>query len=64
MHFIVRLVKRMASKGFDLFLDITQFDNNIKMAILRDPNNIEVRLIEMPDSYMNESGHQKQVINN
>ena len=54
----------MSSKGFDLFLDITQFDNNIKMAILRDPNNIEVRLIEMPDSYMNESGQQKQVWKN
>ena len=32
------------------------------MAMARDPNKIEVRLIEMPDGYMNEGSHQKQVI--
>jgi hypothetical protein len=59
VHFLSRLVKRLQSKAFDLTLDVTNFDS-VKMAILRDPNNLQVRLIEMPDTYLNESGS-KQV---
>lgn len=59
---ISRLVKKIASKGFDVVLDITTFDNNIKLSIIRDPNGIEVRLLEVPDSYMNDNG-KKQVSN-
>lgn len=60
VHLISRLIKKIASKGFDVILDITTFDNNIKLAIIKDPNGIEVRLLEIPDSYMNDNG-KKQV---
>jgi predicted enzyme related to lactoylglutathione lyase len=55
VHFLARLLKRMNSKGFEIVLDITSFEN-VKIAILKDPNNIQIRLIEMPDGYLNEQG--------
>ncbi|KAJ3000578.1 hypothetical protein HDV02_004873 [Globomyces sp. JEL0801] len=58
VHFLPRLIKRMVAKGFELVLDIMAFDG-VKMAIMKDPNNIQIRLIEMPDNNLNENG-QKQ----
>jgi hypothetical protein len=55
VHFLPRILKRMESKGFEIVLDITSFEN-VKIAILKDPNQIQIRLMELPDSYLNDSG--------
>ncbi|KAJ3315626.1 hypothetical protein HDV04_002040 [Boothiomyces sp. JEL0838] len=54
VHFLQRLVKRMASKNYEVEMDVTNFDG-VKLAIMRDPNNIQIRFVEMPDSYLNDS---------
>ncbi|KAJ3272251.1 hypothetical protein HDV01_005790 [Terramyces sp. JEL0728] len=54
VHFLQRLVKRMSSKNYEVEMDVTNFDG-VKLAIMRDPNNIQIRFIEMPDSYLNDS---------
>ncbi|EGF80343.1 hypothetical protein BATDEDRAFT_88835 [Batrachochytrium dendrobatidis JAM81] len=53
VHFIHRLVKRFSAKGYDIVLPPTELDS-MKLCILKDPNGIEVRLYDMPDSLLNE----------
>ena len=59
VHFIERITKRLNSKGFYVS-SIMDFDTT-KMVICRDPNGIQVRLIEMNESYLN-MNNKKQVI--
>ncbi|KAJ3294544.1 hypothetical protein HK104_003508 [Borealophlyctis nickersoniae] len=59
VHFVVRLVKRLSAKGFHLKLaplDVAE----VKMCILEDPNGLEVRLMELTDSQLNEASTKKQ----
>ncbi|KAJ3401946.1 hypothetical protein HDU80_005561 [Chytriomyces hyalinus] len=48
VHFLPRIIKRLASKGFETTLPITSFQS-AQIAILTDPNGIEVRLIELTE---------------
>ncbi|KAJ3214478.1 hypothetical protein HDU81_001692, partial [Chytriomyces hyalinus] len=48
VHFLPRIIKRLASKGFETTLPITSFQS-AQIAILIDPNGIEVRLIELTE---------------
>ncbi|ORY47260.1 hypothetical protein BCR33DRAFT_678118 [Rhizoclosmatium globosum] len=49
VHLLPRLVKRLAQKGFVCSLPITPFQG-AQIAILQDPNGIEVRLIELTEA--------------
>ncbi|KAI9217708.1 hypothetical protein BC828DRAFT_246612 [Blastocladiella britannica] len=56
VHFLPRIIKRLHSKGFRAILAFTTVptDAAISYAIYLDPNGIELRLVEMPDVYLNE----------
>ncbi|RKO84763.1 hypothetical protein BDK51DRAFT_47782 [Blyttiomyces helicus] len=60
VHFLSRLVGRLKGKGFQITaspVDISE----VKICIARDPNGIEVRLIELSDLQLNEEATRKQV---
>ncbi|KAJ3072644.1 hypothetical protein HDU98_003222 [Podochytrium sp. JEL0797] len=48
VRFLSRVIKRLASKGFETSLPATSFQG-AQIAILTDPNEIEVRLIELTE---------------
>ncbi|TPX70464.1 hypothetical protein SpCBS45565_g01799 [Spizellomyces sp. 'palustris'] len=59
VHFVHRLAKRLSIKGFEIVLaplDIAE----VKMCITRDPNGLEVRLMELTDSQLNVPSTKKQ----
>ncbi|KAI9016941.1 hypothetical protein BC832DRAFT_285 [Gaertneriomyces semiglobifer] len=59
VHFVHRLAKRLDAKGFDIVLaplDIAE----VKMCIVRDPNHLEIRLMELTDSQLNLASTRKQ----
>ncbi|KAJ3411869.1 hypothetical protein HDV05_001551 [Chytridiales sp. JEL 0842] len=59
VHFLPRLVKRLQLKGYDIVIPPTD-TNEMKISVLRDPNEIEVRLIEMTETQLDENISKKQ----
>lgn len=52
-HFLARTLTKLTSKSF--VPKLSQLENEgVKLAILEDPNGLEVWLMELPDSYLNE----------
>ena len=61
VHFIDRLVKRLASKGFKIKMPTSTL-SDLKTAILIDPNGIQVRLVELPNDYLGEVDGPKKTV--
>ncbi|KAI9097402.1 hypothetical protein DFS34DRAFT_124336 [Phlyctochytrium arcticum] len=59
VHFLARLVKRLASKSFTILFP-PQDIADVKMSIVRDPNGIEVRLMELTESQLNMPSNRRQ----
>ncbi|KAJ3023525.1 hypothetical protein HKX48_002688 [Thoreauomyces humboldtii] len=59
VHFVQRLAKRLQGKGFELVLEPLSIAE-VKMCIMRDPNGMEVRLMELTDSQLNVPSTKKQ----
>ncbi|KAI8915360.1 hypothetical protein DFJ77DRAFT_462364 [Powellomyces hirtus] len=59
VHFVQRLAKRLQGKGFDLVLE-PQNIAEVKMCIMKDPNGVEIRLMELTDSQLNVPSTKKQ----
>eukprot|EP00842_Homolaphlyctis_polyrhiza_P003757 jgi/Hompol1/4382/HPOL_003610-RA len=59
VHFIQRLIKRFMSKGYEVLLQPMEIEN-AKLAILKDPNGLEVRLLDMSETQLNEGNNRKQ----
>ncbi|KAJ3227639.1 hypothetical protein HK099_001146 [Clydaea vesicula] len=58
VHFLSRLIKRIANKGFEIVvfpIDISE----TKIAIIKDPNGMEIRLMELNDTQLGETGPKK-----
>jgi len=53
VHFIDRLIKRIEARGIKCYIPL-QENNGIKYIVYKDPNNIEIRLMEFPSQYLNE----------
>ncbi|KAJ3004132.1 UNVERIFIED_CONTAM: hypothetical protein HDU68_005282 [Siphonaria sp. JEL0065] len=53
VHFLPRIIKRLATKGFETFMAPTAFQG-AQIAILIDPNGIEVRLIELTEQQVDD----------
>ncbi|ORX41800.1 hypothetical protein BCR36DRAFT_338720 [Piromyces finnis] len=54
VHFIDRLIKRVSSRGIKSYIPL-QENGGIKYIIYKDPNGIEVRIMEYPSQYLNEN---------
>ncbi|ORX64872.1 hypothetical protein BCR32DRAFT_297903 [Anaeromyces robustus] len=54
VHFIERLIKRVDARGIKYYIPL-QESNGIKYIIYKDPNGIEVRLMEYPSQFLNEN---------
>ncbi|KAI9168506.1 hypothetical protein H9P43_007878 [Blastocladiella emersonii ATCC 22665] len=59
VHFLPRVIKRLHSKGFKPLLGLQAY-MSIQYAMFLDPNGIEIRLMEMPDVYLNEVTNKTQ----
>jgi hypothetical protein len=53
VHFIERLIKRLDQRGIKSYIPL-QESNGIKYIIYKDPNDIEIRIMEFPSQYLNE----------
>ncbi|KAI9350829.1 hypothetical protein BDR26DRAFT_851604 [Obelidium mucronatum] len=53
VHFLPRIIKRLAAKGFETLLAPTVFQG-AQIAIIMDPNGIEVRLIELTEQQVDD----------
>jgi len=54
VHFIERLIKRVEARGIKCYLPL-QEGNGIKYVVYKDPNGIEVRIMEYPSQFLNEN---------
>jgi predicted enzyme related to lactoylglutathione lyase len=54
VHFIDRLIKRLDTKGFQILLDATDIEG-VKLAIVTDPNGIQIRFLEMSDNHLSQN---------
>jgi predicted enzyme related to lactoylglutathione lyase len=54
VHFLQRLIKRVAGKRFKMILEPTDFDGSL-MSIFEDPNGIHVRLVQLSPENLNET---------
>lgn len=54
VHFIERLIKRVDARGIKSYIPL-QENGGIKYIIYKDPNGIEVRIMEYPSQYLNEN---------
>ena len=61
VKFVDRLAKRLASKGFKVKMKPKTI-SGVKMAIIKDPNNIEVRLIELTSEQLGDSTSTKKTV--
>ncbi|KAJ3184712.1 hypothetical protein HDU87_004116 [Geranomyces variabilis] len=59
VHFVHRLAKRLQGKGFEVLLEPIAIAE-VKMCIMKDPNGLEVRLMELTDSQLNVPSTKKQ----
>ncbi|KAJ3159149.1 hypothetical protein HDU86_002051 [Geranomyces michiganensis] len=59
VHFVHRLAKRLQGKGFEVVLEPISIAE-VKMCIMKDPNGLEVRLMELTDSQLNVPSTKKQ----
>ncbi|KAJ3171158.1 hypothetical protein HDU88_008194 [Geranomyces variabilis] len=59
VHFVHRLAKRLQGKGFEVVLEPIAIAD-VKMCIMKDPNGLEVRLMELTDSQLNVPSTKKQ----
>ncbi|KAJ1558623.1 hypothetical protein HK096_008856 [Nowakowskiella sp. JEL0078] len=55
VHMIVRVVNRLKSKGFSIQMIPVPDVPEMKMAVSKDPNGVEIRFIEMSDVLLGES---------
>eukprot|EP00833_Pecoramyces_ruminatium_P011228 jgi/Orpsp1_1/1185260/evm.model.c7180000092979.1 len=53
VHFIERLIKRVEARGIKSYIPL-QESNGIKYVVYKDPNDIEIRIMEFPSQYLNE----------
>ena len=61
VHFIDRIIKRLSSKGFKMKMP-TKTISDIKVAILKDPSGIEVRLMELSPIFLGENEADKKPV--
>ncbi|KAJ3212002.1 hypothetical protein HDU67_004118 [Dinochytrium kinnereticum] len=54
VHFLSRLIKRLQAKGVEIIVQPTDFFD-MKIAVVRDPNTLEVRLAELSDLQLEEN---------
>ncbi|KAI9344812.1 hypothetical protein DFJ73DRAFT_493361 [Zopfochytrium polystomum] len=54
VHLLLRVMKRMSAKGFTVVIPPTELSDRIKVAVLRDPSDMEVRLVELADAQFEE----------
>ncbi|KAJ3333632.1 hypothetical protein HDU76_005861 [Blyttiomyces sp. JEL0837] len=61
VHFLARLMKRLAAKSCDVVVPPTDVAD-MKVSIVKDPNNVEVRLIELTEAQLEDNlpGPKKQ----
>jgi hypothetical protein len=60
VKFLSRIIKRIEAKGFEVTFMPKQFEG-ATMAILTDPNGIQIRLIELTDAAANASRSKSKV---
>ncbi|OUM63545.1 hypothetical protein PIROE2DRAFT_9897 [Piromyces sp. E2] len=54
VHFIERLIKRVEARGIKPYIPL-QENGSIKYIVYKDPNGIEVRIMEYPSQFLNEN---------
>ncbi|KAJ3044648.1 hypothetical protein HDV00_001574 [Rhizophlyctis rosea] len=59
VHLVGRLVKRLMAKDFEVVLPPIDVAD-VKVGIVRDPSGLDIRLMELTDSQLNETSNRKQ----